>query len=433
MGVTKGRSSGTWRVTVSPPGAKQIEKVVRGTEREAKEFYARLLIETNAKRITTRVSPSLRDFCTQVYAPHAVTHLSKSTWLQVRVYQVATLVKHLGEERLSDLGVLSVQRFKQVRTAEGARASSINNELRVLKTIMRHAIATGFPCSEPKWKRMPETGSDRVRAWSTAEMRALFDACAKVAPELHDVLVFLVNTGCRKGEALAAEWSWIDLDAGLIRIPVNEAWQPKSRRPREVPIPDVLRPILEGERKHHRWVFPSSLGDRYKRFPEALWRRARNEAGLTHGIHQLRHTFASHFLSKVPDLRLLGAIMGHTTQAMTERYTHFLPGHLERAKNVVQLGSLAGALAKARQPQQTGSEFASDTSSAGLKDAEIHGESAQVVAEKEPENPQRSDALWLNSGYSESDLRDELVGLRKALAFAGLDMAALERWEAEAS
>jgi integrase len=420
MGIYRGRAAGTWRVTAGSP---QVERIVRGTQRDAELYEARLRLELDAAKLSTRASPSLRDFSTKVYAPHAVTHLAKSTWSTVRVYQVATLVRVLGEVKLTDIDVQTIQAFKAARTKEGTRPSSINNELRVLKTIMRHARATGYPCAEPTWKRLPETGERRAQAWSQAEMARLFDSCREHAPELLGVLLFLANTGCRKGEALAAEWSWVDLDAGLIRIPVTEHWSPKSGRSRDVPIPDVLRPLLEQTRAHERYLFPASHGGPYGRFPEGLWRRARDGAKLTGGPHQLRHTYASHFLQSVPDLQLLADVLGHSSTRVTELYRHLLPGHLGRARNAVQLGSLAAPLAKAGGPQQTGSEFASDTSSVGLCLPGFAGKSEQDAAGNNPENLQDSDALWRSSG----GLTLELRGLAKASARLA-EADALDRW-----
>ena len=68
------------------------------------------------------------------------------------------------------------------------------------------------------------------------------------------------------------------------------------------------------------------------------WRKVMNEAGLTGGPHQLRHTFASHFLHETRDLKLLAEVMGHSHERVTELYAHLLPGHLDRARNAVNLG-----------------------------------------------------------------------------------------------
>jgi integrase len=176
-----------------------------------------------------------------------------------------------------------------------------------------------------------------VKVWNGEQIDRLFEAARVEAPELVGVLVFLVNTGCRKGEAIAAEWSWIDWERDLIRIPVTEFWRPKSGRPREVPLSRAVRAALTGPRQHEQWLFPNRHGARYACFPEEQWRAVRDAAGLVGGPHTLRHTFSSHFLAAVPDMFLLAQILGHSHTRISELYSHLLPGHLDRAKNAVDL------------------------------------------------------------------------------------------------
>ena len=64
----------------------------------------------------------------------------------------------------------------------------------------------------------------------------------------------------------------------------------------------------------------------------------RLQEGVTGGPHTLRHTFASQFLAKVPDLGLLAEILGHSEESVTRHYQHMLPERLARARNVVSIG-----------------------------------------------------------------------------------------------
>jgi site-specific recombinase XerD len=68
-----------------------------------------------------------------------------------------------------------------------------------------------------------------------------------------------------------------------------------------------------------------------------MFDRARDAAGLEGGVHKLRHTFASHFLAKEPDMYLLAQVLGHSYTQVTERYAHLLPSHLARARDVVSI------------------------------------------------------------------------------------------------
>ncbi len=124
---------------------------------------------------------------------------------------------------------------------------------------------------------------------------------------------------------------------GMVRIPSNEFWQPKNGMPREVPISDSLRAVLSAPRRHERWVFPSRHGDRYAEFPKDLFAKIRTAAKLVGGPHTLRHSFASLFLARQPDMLLLSRILGHSTTKVTAIYSHCLPDHLARARNAVDI------------------------------------------------------------------------------------------------
>jgi integrase len=53
--------------------------------------------------------------------------------------------------------------------------------------------------------------------------------------------------------------------------------------------------------------------------------------------HILRHTFASHYMMGGGDILGLQRILGHATIAMTMRYAHMSPDHLESALHLSPL------------------------------------------------------------------------------------------------
>lgn len=368
MPIYQGRRPGLWRVTVYHHGRNQ-EWSFEGTKPEARTFEAEKRVELGARDLNHRQSPTFVDFCERVYVPHAETHLKRSTWWKVRRYQVKVLALIIGERKLTDIGPEEVDRYKRARLSAGTRASSINNELRVLGRILNYARELRYPCTDSKIKRLPMRGEPRVKVWTAAEVERIFAACATTAPEILPLLVFLANTGARKGEACAAEWSWVDEERAMLRIPSTEAWQPKDGEARDVPLSaEVLAAI---PRRSPRWLFPTLAGQGRKGFPEETFRRVRRAAGVAGSPHRFRHTFASHFLAKVPDMGLLAQVLGHSDTRVTELYAHLLPGHLDRARNVVRLLPDSGATlaAKTVSKRNQSGTTQSVTSSAGKRKA----------------------------------------------------------------
>jgi integrase len=344
-----GKLPGRRRITIYWKG-KQREWVIEGTKRQGDEFEARKRLELQVKDgpIERRVAVSFLALSLE-YAVFAKQHLKKSTW-QSRKFQIDALTTHMGDVPVSELSKPHVEAFKLKRLEDELKASSINNELRVFGTLLRWGREMGHTIPEFRWSRLPERGKPRVKAFTSLEIERIWTACRAKAPSLLPILVFLLNTGCRKGEALAAEWDWMDFDAGMIRIPSNEHWQPKNGLPREVPMSDAVRALLSGikarPKRDKRYVFEHRFGGPLAQFPKELWGYVMKEARLSGGPHQLRHTFASHFLAATKDIKLLAEVLGHSQTRVTELYAHLLPGHLERARNAVNIApTLVEALA----------------------------------------------------------------------------------------
>jgi integrase len=334
MPIYKGRRPGTWRVTAYSHG-QQHEELVEGSKAEATRREAELRLELGALSCSrVRAGLTLSQLCKGSYNAHAKRRLGAET-CRVRAFHVASLLEQLGSVKLASLTTAHVEAYQDARLDDGLMASSINNELRVLKTILRWAASQGHVVGQAEIKRLKQIKS-RVRAYSEDEVQALFAAARDVAPYFVPILIFLVNTGMRRGEAIAARWEWINWRLDRIEVPCTRFWHPKDGEPRDVPMADAVRAILS-PRKTHGPLFANRSGHRYACWPKDMWERTRDEAGVPGGVHQLRHTFASHFLANEPDMGTLAEILGHSSTRTTELYAHMLPGRFDRAKNAVNI------------------------------------------------------------------------------------------------
>lgn len=324
------------------------ERIVEGGKREALEAEARLRIELKASsRTPRRTAPPFSVFCLEQYTPHAQAHLGASSW-SMRRYHLATLISFFGRTCVTDITTDLVNEYTAMR-AKQVQPSSVNNELRCLSVILRFARSDcEYPMRDVKIHKLREPVK-RVRPWGPAEVRRLLATCARLDRPMLPLVTFLLETGCRKGEALAALWSWVR--RGTLHIEPSEGWTPKSKRPREVPVSDALARVLDRLPRRGPWIFPNREGDRYVKFPDMRFLTIVKKAGLSGSPHKCRHTFASTYLAKGGSLFELSALLGHSAARTTEIYAHLMPDHLERARNVLNSkprGILGSAMARSR-------------------------------------------------------------------------------------
>jgi len=91
----------------------------------------------------------------------------------------------------------------------------------------------------------------------------------------------------------------------------------------------------------HPWLFLGS--DRTKPLPVAtaqkIYYTAKRRAGIKrgHGIHTLRHSFATHLMEAGVDLPTLQRLLGHTSLATTAKYLHVTNKHLQGVHGPLEL------------------------------------------------------------------------------------------------
>lgn len=137
------------------------------------------------------------------------------------------------------------------------------------------------------------------------------------------------NTGMRIGDCALLKWEDIDLEGGFIRTVTQ-----KTGKKISVPLLNELRTQLESRTHDGEFVMPH-LARRHLRASNMM-ARCFQKAGIVTCIkkqkdrrarpvktfHSLRSNFITMCAEAGIELEIVQAVVGHTTRAMTEHYTH---------------------------------------------------------------------------------------------------------------
>ena len=178
---------------------------------------------------------------------------------------------------------------------------------------------------------------------SRQELERLF-ACAR-PPRNRALLMTTYAAGLRVSEITSLKVSDIDSKRMMIRVE-----QGKGAKDRYT----ILSPrLLEELRAYwklcqpHTWLFPAARDSNRKMdisMAQKIYYVTKHRAAITrgHGIHTLRHCFATHLLEAGVDLRTIQSLMGHTSITTTMRYLQVRSEMLDAKSSLLDLLSTPG-------------------------------------------------------------------------------------------
>jgi integrase len=241
-----------------------------------------------------------------------------------------------------------VEKFRETQRERMLSA----DELSALGTALRAAEdrwATAQPLNVELTLRRQERALARTRperetakAAISAIQKQLEDLTPIISPEAIAAIRLLIFTGARLNEILTLEWGWISEDGTVARLPDSKSGAKTLHfPPPAMEIIDAIPPT-EG----NPYVIVGAKVDAHLVNLEKPWRSIREAAGLNDlRLHDLRHAFASIAASSGMGLPIIGRLLGHQTQATTQRYAHIASDPAKAAATSIG-NKIAGAMSK---------------------------------------------------------------------------------------
>lgn len=215
---------------------------------------------------------------------------------------------------------------------DGMSEGTVNRYCAAVSRVLTHAVDRGWLKQKPRVSKLTENGQ-RVRCLTTDEEQEMYVWCQEQDEIMFCMLiVFLIDTGCRMGEARAIEWTDINLKDRTVHLP-----ETKSGYPRTIPLTDRVADLLTQLRDSMKdslpdgpWAIEAARWDvnrKWNRMREALGRA--DEADFV--PHVLRHTFCSRLSGLGVDLNRIKELAGHRNIKTTLIYAHLNQTHLRGA------------------------------------------------------------------------------------------------------
>jgi len=339
---------GRWWLDYYTPEGQRRRKLC-GSHEDAKSALAEIdLAKKRETYIDPNSAPTFQDYSDrylETVSVHKESHEREKRLMK-------NLRVHFASSRLSKIKRSQVIEYRKVRVKR-VKQSTVNREISLLRHMFNVAIDDGLLALNParggpglkafkEQRRMRYLEMEEIEMLlKCIDLRIVQNSSDKLKSNakkfwqfLGTAVVVALHSGMRKGEILSLRWDQVNWEKRHILLTDT-----KNSEPRRVPIDKMLLHELAEQRQRvnkSELVFPSfdrdgnvvSLKDVKGAFGRVL-----KDASITNfRFHDLRHTFASHYMMSGGNLYTLAKILGHKDIKMTQRYADLSPDFMDRER-----------------------------------------------------------------------------------------------------
>lgn len=250
--------------------------------------------------------------------------------------------REFGETALADIGPAYVRSWLATLKDQGFSSRSINRKISALKSFYKYQLRTGVVEKSPMTPVISPRTSKRLPVYvEQRDTETLFthidfsDDWEGLTDRL--VLRILYQTGMRLSELVNLRETQVDAGNRSLKV------VGKGNKERIIPVsPELIAEIgdycgrkgMVIEKADRSYLLIGKSGK--KLYPKYVYRVVRRYLGEVTTIdkkspHVLRHTFATHLMNGGADLNSVKELLGHSSLAATQVYTH---NTIEKLKDI---------------------------------------------------------------------------------------------------
>jgi integrase len=372
MSVTvreKKKASGVWWLFINHHGkrkSKQVGKSKVEALRLAKILEGRLAADELGVFDDKQEVKTVKEYADLWMATTVPATLKTSTQSD---YQ-GIVRKHISKAPFYNSPVNKVtkghlKRFLRGKLSSGLAHSTVVHQKNVLGGIFSEALDDEVISTNPSHgikfgTKKDDSRKPKITPLEIDEVNVLLDTFNKKNPLYHSLVLLLVSTGCRIGEAVGLQWCDVDfierellIRRNVVRNKIEDST--KNGKDRRVDMPSQIVHCLRFLKKvraeealqkgrgsiSQDWLF-RGVKDPTRPLNYHTWRRdvfypILKAAELRKiRVHDLRHTYASIMISTGVNLVYIRDQLGHSSIKVTaDVYGHLLKGNAEKPVDVL--------------------------------------------------------------------------------------------------
>ena len=249
----------------------------------------------------------------------------------------------IGALPLRKIAPIHLEKIKKNMKDKDLSHRSREYALAVVRQVFNYAFRNNlFTGDNPVKKvKIPRSDNKRLRYLTRDEAEALLKALKKEAPEVWEQALISLHTGLRASEIFRLKWIDINFEQNTIT-----AKDSKNKKSRFAYMTEDVKNMLSKKKngKPSDLLYPKPDGTELREVSRAFERIVK-DLKLNDGIedrrnkvvfHTLRHTYASWLVQAGTDLYVVKERLGHSTMAMTERYSHLAPKNKEKTVTTLE-------------------------------------------------------------------------------------------------
>lgn len=251
------------------------------------------------------------------------------------------IITQYGETPINELSHIYIRSWLASLKDQGLTAKSINRKISSLKSFFKYQLKAGVIKQTPMAKIVAPKNEKRLPSFvADKDIKTLFEHVEfpdtwRGRTERMLMLLFY-NTGMRLSELINLKDSQVNHSNHTLKI------LGKGNKERIVPIsPEILAEIKAYQKERNQSISEGPglllITEKAKSLsPRSVYTSVKKYLSQVTTIekrspHVLRHTFATHLTNNGADLNAVKELLGHSSLAATQVYTH---NTIEKLKNI---------------------------------------------------------------------------------------------------